>query len=79
MKKLNSILLLFNSFWFLDISKKNDIFNCYDNILKKFLSIEVMIPLLERISLFTDMKKNDKYVFKIDTFLHKNMNKNSKK
>ena len=35
-----------------------------------------MIPLLERISLFTDMKKNDKYVFKVDTFLYKSMNKN---
>ena len=59
-------------FWFLELSKKNDIFYCYDNIFKKFLSIEVMIPLLERISLFTDMKKNDKYVFKVDTFLSKN-------
>ena len=63
-------------FWFLELSKKNDIFYCYDNIFKKFLSIEVMIPLLERISLFIDMKKNDKYVFKVDTFLSQSMNKN---
>ena len=32
-----------------------------------------MIPLLERISLMTDMNKNDKFVFKVDTFLNKNI------
>ncbi len=63
-------------FWSIDFSKKNDIFYCYDNILKKFLSIEVLIPILERISLMTDMKKNDKFIFKIDTFLNNNVTKN---
>ena len=60
-------------FWVLNLSKKNDIFYCYEKIFKKFLSIEVMIPLLERISLMTDTNKNDKFVFKVDTFLNKNI------
>ncbi len=35
-----------------------------------------MIPLLERISIMIDMKQNDNYLFKIDPFLKKNINKN---
>ena len=35
-----------------------------------------MVPLLERLSIMIDMKQNDNYLFKIDTFLKKNINKN---
>ena len=35
-----------------------------------------MIPLLERLSIMIDKKQNDKYLFKIDSFLKKNINKN---
>ena len=35
-----------------------------------------MVPLLERLSIMIDMKQNDKYLFKIVTFLKKNININ---
>ncbi len=59
-----------------DNAKNNEIISCYNNIFKKFVSIEVMVPLLERLSIMIDMKQNDNYLFKIDTFLKKNINKN---
>ena len=47
-----------------------DIIQCYENILKKYLSIEVIIPILERINdniIETNKKKN--FFFKTDSCL----------
>ena len=37
-----------------------------------------MVPLLERLSIMINMKQNDNYLFKIDSFLKNNINKNLK-
>ena len=70
------LLYYITPFFIFDNTKNNEIISCYNNIFKKFLSIEVMVPLLERISIMINMKQNDKYLFKIDSFLKNNINKN---
>ncbi len=77
-KQTNKFPLLYyiTPFFIFDNAKNNEIISCYNNTFKKFVSIEVMVPLLERLSIMIDMKQNDKYLFKIDSFLKKNIKKN---
>ncbi len=50
------------------------IVNIYENIFKKYLSVEVKIPIFERLNHSLELGGNDGYYFKLDTFL-KNNNK----
>jgi hypothetical protein len=57
-------------FYLMKKMNHKDIIQCYENILKKYLSIEVIIPILERINdniIETNKKKN--FFFKTDSCL----------
>ena len=48
-----------------------DIIYYYEKLLKKYISLEVMIPLLERISKIIDIKNKSNFYFKFDSFFEK--------
>ncbi len=54
-----------------------DIVNTYENIFNKYLSVEVLIPILERLNNTFELGGNDGYYFKLDSFLKKNNKKYS--
>ena len=44
-------------------------------IFKKYLSVEVIIPIFERLNYTFELGGNDGYYFKLDSFLKKNNQK----
>ena len=52
-----------------------DIVNVYENIFKKYSSVEVIIPIFERLNQTFELGGNDGYYFKLDSFLKKNNKK----
>ena len=58
-------------FFFFFLFNNKDIVNCYENIFKKYLSVEVIIPILERLNHTLELQGNDGYYFKVDSFLQK--------
>ena len=58
-------------FYLMNKMNHKDIIYCYEKILKKYISLEVMIPLLERISKIIDTKNRKNFYFKFDSFFEK--------
>ena len=59
-------------FFIMEKFNHKDIVNCYENIFKKYLSVEVIIPILERLNHTLELQGDDGYYFKVDSFLQKN-------
>ena len=62
-------------FFIMEKFNHKDIVNTYENIFKKYLSVEVMIPIFERLNRSLELGGNDGYYFKLDSFLKKNNQK----
>ena len=62
-------------FFIMEKFNHKDIVNTYENIFKKYLSVEVMIPIFERLNHTLELGGNDGYYFKLDSFLKKNNQK----
>ena len=65
----------FIPFFIMEKFNHKDIVNTYENIFKKYLSVEVMIPIFERLNHTLELGGNDGYYFKLDSFLKKNNQK----
>ncbi len=71
-KKLNyNIFDYCIPFFVLDKFNHKDIIKVYENIFKKYLSVEVFIPILERINHSFELEFQGNYYFKVDSFLKK--------
>jgi hypothetical protein len=49
-----------------------DIIYCYEKIFKKYMSIDVMIPLLERMSMNMEIANKSNFYFKFNSILLQN-------
>ena len=49
-----------------------DIIYCYEKILKKYMSIDVMIPLLERMSMNMEITNKSNFYFRFNSILQQN-------
>ena len=69
-KKMFKFYYYILPFWILEKYTNNWVIDFYENIFKKFLSIEIIIPFLERLNMMIDLK-NDNYIFCFDLFFQK--------
>lgn len=58
-------------FFVLEKFNHKDIIKVYENMFKKYLSVEVFIPILERINHSFELEFQGNYYFKVDSFLKK--------